>query len=227
MLKEKTDQARAVIKLADLSRRLETLQEQVLPFAKSETEEEEDMMKKMQRNQNQEEGGDSLSGTSVSSPMPGGSQTVGHKTVASQRHGATAGAAGAGAGGGSVIAALSEVPPPPHQASVVQDDLATAVLPADRLQNFYRRYNKLLLDNLAIGKERERLQTENAQLQDLIQQYVQGTQISDDVLAGDNPLFVVNGRANLNFDPPVRQLRPVVQDAVQITTTNARQHAWG
>ena len=84
--------------------------------------------------------------------------------------------------------------PAPHQSSTWQHDQNTPVLPPDRLQNFYRRYNKIVLDNVAISKEKERLQTENAQLQDLIQQYIQGTQLSDDTLAGDNPLFVVNGR---------------------------------
>lgn len=84
--------------------------------------------------------------------------------------------------------------PVPHQSSTWQHDGHTPVMPPDRLQNFYRRYNKILLDNVAINKEKERLQMENAQLQDLIQQYIQGTQLSDDTLANDNPLFVVNGR---------------------------------
>jgi hypothetical protein len=30
----------------------------------------------------------------------------------------------------------------------------------------------------------------------------------------------------LNFEPPVRKMKPVVQDAVQITNTAARQNAW-
>lgn len=60
--------------------------------------------------------------------------------------------------------------------------------------NFYRKYNKILLDNVAISKEKERLLLENAQLQDLIQQYIAGTQLSQNTLAEDNPLFVVNGR---------------------------------
>lgn len=84
--------------------------------------------------------------------------------------------------------------PAPHQSSTWQHDAVTPVMPPDRLQNFYRRYNRILLDNVAIGKEKERLQVENAQLQDLIQQYIQGTQLSNDTLAEDNPLFVVNGR---------------------------------
>lgn len=84
--------------------------------------------------------------------------------------------------------------PAPHQSSTWQHDGHTPVMPVDRLANFYRRYNKILLDNVAINKEKERLSMENAQLQDLIQQYIQGTQLSDDTLKDDNPLFVVNGR---------------------------------
>jgi hypothetical protein len=33
-------------------------------------------------------------------------------------------------------------------------------------------------------------------------------------------------RANLNFDPPVRKIKPVIQDAIQIQNTAARQTAW-
>ncbi len=81
-----------------------------------------------------------------------------------------------------------------HIFSVWNHDNRTAIIPSDRLTNFYRKFNRILLDNLAIQKERERLALENAQLQDLIAQYVSGTQIGEDTLSGDNPLFVVNGR---------------------------------
>lgn len=220
VLKEKTDQARRVIQLAELSRRMETLQEQILPFARSELEEAEDMQRKVAKNQDGTDG-DSVGGTS----MPQSQQPTGNRAHNNAQRGTTA-ATEHGSTAGTTVIGLSEVPPPPHQSSVMGPDLNTPILPMDRLANFYRKYNKLLLDNLAINKEKERLNLENAQLQDLIQQYVEGTQVSDSILAGDNPLFVVNGRANLNFDPPVRQLRPVVQDAVQIQSTNARQHAW-
>lgn len=84
--------------------------------------------------------------------------------------------------------------PPAHQSSVWSQDGISAVAPPDRLANFYRKYNKIMLDNVAIAKERERLALENAQLQDLINQYISGTRITEDTLAEDNPLFVVNGR---------------------------------
>lgn len=116
--------------------------------------------------------------------------------------------------------------PPTHQASLWTSHAHTAVpvLIPDRMQNFYRKYNKTLLDCIAMDKEKERLQLENMQLQELIQQYVSGTKITDEILAEDNPLFVVNGRANLNYAPPVRHLQPVIQDATIIQSTNARQH---
>jgi hypothetical protein len=95
---------------------------------------------------------------------------------------------------------------------------------SERLANFHLKFNQVLLDNFAIDKERDRLAHENAQLQDLIQQYLSGVQLSDDVLAADNPLFVVNGRANLTNVPPVRHMRPTIQDAVQIQNSTVRQH---
>ena len=82
----------------------------------------------------------------------------------------------------------------PHQSAVCGADGATIIPANERLANFYRKYNKLLLDNISIAKEKERLQLENLQLQDLITQYLNGTKLSDDTLAEDNPLFVVNGR---------------------------------
>jgi hypothetical protein len=85
--------------------------------------------------------------------------------------------------------------------------------------NFHRKYNKALLDTMAIDKEKQRLTEENAQLQDLITQFINGTRVSDAILSDDNPLFVVNGRANLNHNPPVRAIRPTIQDAATIQNT--------
>ncbi|CAM9182045.1 unnamed protein product [Ectocarpus fasciculatus] len=118
-------------------------------------------------------------------------------------------------------------PPPPNQSSVWTSQYSSAVsvpIP-DRMQNFFRKYNKALLDTIAVEKERDRLALENVQLQELIGQYVSGTQISDEVLAADNPLFVVNGRTNFNHAPPVRSSRPLIQDGNAIQATVSRQYA--
>jgi hypothetical protein len=116
--------------------------------------------------------------------------------------------------------------PPSYQSTVWNEDTSQYVPPSERLAKFYRIYNKVLLDNISIDKERTRLNEENAQLEDLLSQYVEGLGLNQKTLDEDNPLFVVNGRANLNHVPPVRQmLHPTVQDAGQITNTNTRQFA--
>lgn len=112
--------------------------------------------------------------------------------------------------------------PPAHQSSAWSKN-GRPVPPSDRLSNFYRKYNQATLDTIAIEKERERLSTENAQLEDLIQQFLSGTQLSETVLDDENPLFVVNGRANLNHKPPVRLVKPTVQNANIISSTVNRQ----
>lgn len=65
---------------------------------------------------------------------------------------------------------------------------------SDQLNNFHKKMNKVILDNIAIQKEKERLQEENGQLKDLIQQYVNGLNVNADILNEDNPLLVINGR---------------------------------
>jgi dynein regulatory complex subunit 2 len=80
------------------------------------------------------------------------------------------------------------------QASVWAPSSTSRIVPADRLSNFHRRVNKITLDTVALTKEKERLDSENAKLQDLITQYVNGTRIDDRILQQDNTLFVVNGR---------------------------------
>ena len=157
VLNDKLEVARRVIQLNELSRKMETIQEQVLPFEGPQGINEEVNYKGMEE-------------TEPEAALP--ESPTHHKK---HKH-------------------HNKDHPAPHQSSTWQADNTTPVMPPDRLANFYRRYNKILLDNVAISKEKERLSLENAQLQDLIQQYIQGTQLSDETLANDNPLFVVNGR---------------------------------
>lgn len=42
------------------------------------------------------------------------------------------------------------------------------------LQNFWKRYNKVLLDKMALDKEKEKLFEENAKLKVLLKQYLDG-----------------------------------------------------
>eukprot|EP00595_Chromulina_sp_UTEXLB2642_P002802 CAMPEP_0196767528 /NCGR_PEP_ID=MMETSP1095-20130614/41717_1 /TAXON_ID=96789 ORGANISM="Chromulina nebulosa, Strain UTEXLB2642" /NCGR_SAMPLE_ID=MMETSP1095 /ASSEMBLY_ACC=CAM_ASM_000446 /LENGTH=146 /DNA_ID=CAMNT_0042135953 /DNA_START=1150 /DNA_END=1590 /DNA_ORIENTATION=- len=110
-----------------------------------------------------------------------------------------------------------------HKTAVLNDN-GSLVPSSDRLTNFHRKLNKIVIDNIAINKEKDRLINENSQLEDLIQQYLDGTKVNESTLNADNPLLVVNGRANLNHIPPVRKVKPLVQDAIVIQNTIQRQH---
>ncbi|CAN0010317.1 unnamed protein product, partial [Phaeothamnion confervicola] len=67
----------------------------------------------------------------------------------------------------------------------------------NHLDNFYKRFNKVLLDKVAVEREQARLERENADLRAIIKQCVDGVSVNDDVLSQPNPLLVVNGRINV------------------------------
>merc|ERR1719253_2512542 len=72
------------------------------------------------------------------------------------------------------------------------------------LDNFFKRFNKVKLDHLAIEQEKQRLQRENVQLRSILKQFLDGVSVNEDVLAQHNPLLVVNGKVNLNHVPVKR-----------------------
>eukprot|EP00949_MAST-11_sp_MAST-11-sp1_P000330 g330.t1 len=89
----------------------------------------------------------------------------------------------------------------------------------DYLDRYYKKFNKVLLDKLAIERERDRLRKENSDLQTILKQYLDGISVSEEVMSGPNPLLVVNGRINLNSNPVRHDGRPPVVDAVQMVNT--------
>eukprot|EP00927_Polykrikos_kofoidii_P050467 TRINITY_DN44383_c0_g1_i1.p1 TRINITY_DN44383_c0_g1~~TRINITY_DN44383_c0_g1_i1.p1 ORF type:complete len:492 (-),score=121.55 TRINITY_DN44383_c0_g1_i1:52-1527(-) len=72
------------------------------------------------------------------------------------------------------------------------------------LDSFFKRYNKVHLDFLAIEQEKGRLQKENVQLRSILKQFLDGVSVNEDVLSQPNPLLVVNGKVNLNHVPVKR-----------------------
>jgi len=73
------------------------------------------------------------------------------------------------------------------------------------LDNFWKRYNKALLDKVTVQREQEALNDENQRLRSVLKQYMDGISVSESVLQQDNTLLIVNGRTNA----PVRQNVPV------------------
>jgi len=70
------------------------------------------------------------------------------------------------------------------------------------MDNFFRKYNSVLLDKEAIKREKGRLDQENADLRSILKQYLDGISVNNQVLAGPNPLMVVNERSNIQTQPP-------------------------
>jgi dynein regulatory complex subunit 2 len=66
----------------------------------------------------------------------------------------------------------------------------------------------VLLDKLAIEREQARLEQENAELQAIVQQYLEGVSVSASVMNEPNALLVVNGRVNLTRRLPVVRAYP-------------------
>jgi hypothetical protein len=166
-----------VLQLAELARKMETQQEQILPYAVQPGVSVQFTQNNQADQQQQQspavpEGGVPIRPLSLNKTLPPNNQT----------------------------SVWSHVPTPnqvdPHQrhASSSSPQVPHFISSEDRLWNFHRKYNQALLDCLAIDREKERLEKENAQLQDLITQFINGTRVSDEILAADNPLFVVNGR---------------------------------
>jgi len=73
------------------------------------------------------------------------------------------------------------------------------------LDTFYKRFNKVLLDKLAIEKQKQTLDKENMFFKSLLKQYLDGVSVNDDVMNTNNPLLVVNNKVNLNR-PPVERM---------------------
>ncbi len=47
------------------------------------------------------------------------------------------------------------------------------------MNNFFKRYNKVLLDRLAIQKQKEALNKDNQMLKSLLKQYLDGISLND------------------------------------------------
>lgn len=108
-----------------------------------------------------------------------------------------------------VEAAVVEAPSQP---------LAEAMHEYSALENFWKRYNKVLLDKLALDKEKQTMSQENHQLRTLLKQYLDGISVNDEILSQVNPLFVVNQKTNVKLNVPVmdpRVRRPVPQTVVE------------
>lgn len=85
------------------------------------------------------------------------------------------------------------------EAELKTDRLAKTAIDYQPMENFWKRYNKVLLDKLALRKEEQSLESENAHLRQILKQYLDGVSVNEETLAQRNPLFVVNHRTNVSL----------------------------
>merc|ERR1711865_1292898 len=86
------------------------------------------------------------------------------------------------------------------------------------LDTFFKRFNKVKLDHLAIDQEQGRLNKENLQLRSILKQFLDGVSVNEDVMSQPNPLLVINGKVNLNHVPVKRihDKKPYVEAALHV-----------
>ncbi|XP_007936055.1 dynein regulatory complex subunit 2 [Orycteropus afer afer] len=93
---------------------------------------------------------------------------------------------------------------PEEQAEIVQsnseeltEELAKVMMDYTGMENFWKRYNKVKLEQLSLQRRRAQLLEINGKLREMLKQYLDGISVSDEVLSQINPLFIVNYRSNL------------------------------
>lgn len=62
------------------------------------------------------------------------------------------------------------------------------------LENFFKKFNKVQLDKVALENEKKRLIEENQNLQTILKEYLNGISVNNEVLSKPNTLMMVNGK---------------------------------
>ena len=126
----------------------------------------------------------------------------------------------------------AELPGPTELHAVAYDLSNRRVNTYASLQHFWKRYNKVLLDRLALEREVSGLEQENVELRGLLKQYLDGISVNEEVLGANNTLLVVNNRTNAPLSAvPVGDARvrgshhPNVVEASQVSQAYARMGA--
>ncbi|GAB5573730.1 dynein regulatory complex subunit 2 [Prionailurus iriomotensis] len=103
-----------------------------------------------------------------------------------------------------VLPFYSSVLTPKEQAEIEEiyreeltEELSKVIVNYTGMENFWKRYNKVKLEQLSLQQRRAQLLEINGKLREMLKQYLDGISVSDEVLSQLNPLFIVNHRSNL------------------------------
>jgi hypothetical protein len=81
---------------------------------------------------------------------------------------------------------------------------------SDLFDRFYRRYNKAMLEKLALARERVALVQHNQRLKTMLKRYMGGTAITKDLMEHPNTLFIVNQETNAPLQKITQDIIPVI-----------------
>jgi outer membrane receptor for Fe3+-dicitrate len=87
------------------------------------------------------------------------------------------------------------------------------------MEKFSKRFNKVLLDKLALKQQHDHLKNENFRLRAILRQYLDGITLSENVINQLNPLFVVNGKTNAPM-PKQGRVHVTYVEAASLRLTN-------
>ncbi|VCW77187.1 unnamed protein product [Gulo gulo] len=77
------------------------------------------------------------------------------------------------------------------------EELTKVIVNYKGMENFWKRYNKVKLEQLSLQHRHAQLSEINRKLREMLKQYLDGISVSDEVLSHLNPLFIINHRSNL------------------------------
>uniref|UniRef100_UPI00398E7D71 dynein regulatory complex subunit 2 n=1 Tax=Pristiophorus japonicus TaxID=55135 RepID=UPI00398E7D71 len=83
------------------------------------------------------------------------------------------------------------------------EELAQVIIDYVALEQFWKRYNKVRLDQIVLEQEKSCLLQENRQLRQLLKQYLDGISVNEEILSNLNPLIVINNKTNVKMNIPM------------------------
>ncbi|XP_078390530.1 dynein regulatory complex subunit 2 [Cetorhinus maximus] len=83
------------------------------------------------------------------------------------------------------------------------EELVEVMVDYVALEQFWKRYNKVLLDQMVLQQEKYTLLQENRRLRQLLKQYLDGISVNEEILSNLNPLIVINNKTNVKMSMPV------------------------
>lgn len=187
-LGERISLAERILRLADLCRKLETEQEKVLPFWSPAEALADEVLE-----------GDLQAARAEMASSSAGAEGVEDWAVGPSGGLMTTkleGMEGPGIGLGRRDAGdVTQLAPKEEWAAAGLDANGEVVASWAYLDNFFKKYNKVLLDVSSIRRERSRLEEENEELRRILKSYLDGISVTEDVISNPvNSLLIVNER---------------------------------